>query len=63
MNSEVKTDVCNKWCEGCKEYTDKLDNWGTTGVMLCEKCNEKYEDTTGSCSISCSVGNGCDGSC
>lgn len=28
MNSETKTEVCDKWCKGCEEYTDKLDDWG-----------------------------------
>jgi hypothetical protein len=63
MNSTVKTEQCNLLCFGCDEYTDKLDNWGTDGVDLCEYCNLKYENYTGYCSVSCSLGNGCDQSC
>jgi hypothetical protein len=63
MKSETKTDVCDKWCEGCEEYTDKLDNWGTYCIDLCEECNENYENITGYCSLRCSLGFGCDSSC
>jgi hypothetical protein len=63
MTSKNKTDICDKFCKGCEEYTDKLDNWGTDGIDLCEECNENYENTTGYCSIQCSLGWGCDGSC
>jgi hypothetical protein len=63
MNSEVKTEKCTFLCKGCDEYTDKLDDWGTHGAMLCESCNEKYENKTGSCSLSCCLGGGCDEVC
>lgn len=63
MNSGTKTDVCDKWCIGCEEYTDNLDNWGTNGVMLCEYCNEKYENKTGYCSLDCCLSGRCDQSC
>ena len=63
MNSETKTEVCDKWCKGCEEYTDKLGDWGTNGAMLCEECNEKYDNKTGYCSLECCLGGGCDQSC
>ena len=63
MNSKTKTESFDKWCKGCEEYTDKLDNYGTKGVMLCKQCNEKYYDKTGYCSIECCLGGGCDESC
>lgn len=51
MNSEIKTDKCIYFCEGCEEYTEKLDNWGTNGIKLCESCNEKYDNTTSSIDV------------
>lgn len=63
MNSETKTELCDKWCKGCEEYTNNLDDWNSGGVMLCEKCNMNYENSTGYCSLSCCLGNGCDQTC
>jgi len=63
MNSETQTKECRLFCGGCEEYTDKLDNWGTNGIMLCENCNEKYDNKTGYCSLNCSLGGGCDQTC
>jgi hypothetical protein len=62
MNSEEKTKQCDKYCEGCEEYTDKLDDWASA-YDLCEECNDKYENQTGYCPLNCCLGGGCDQSC
>lgn len=61
MKSEVKTEKCNLFCKGCEEYTDKYGEYN--GMDLCEECDDKYDNKTGYCSLSCSLGNGCDGTC
>lgn len=63
MNSENKTEQCDKWCIGCEEYTDSLDNWESNGVMLCDHCGEKYDNKTGHCSLGCCLSGECDGTC
>jgi hypothetical protein len=62
MNTETKIDKCDKLCKGCEEYTDKLYDWAC-GIDLCEECNEKYENTSGYCSLNCCLGFGCDETC
>lgn len=61
MNSATKTELCYKWCKGCDEYTDKYGE--INGMDLCEYCDDKYDNKTGYCSLSCSLGNGCDQTC
>lgn len=61
MNSHDKTEQCDLWCQGCEDYTDKLED--EYGYMLCSECNDTYENTTGYCPLSCCVGRGCDQSC
>ena len=63
MNSENKTEKCNKWCKGCEEWTDKLEDWNGDGVELCEGCCEKYDNRTGYCSFDCCISGICDQSC
>ena len=52
MNSDVKTDKCDKYCD---------DNSGCD--RLCKECDDKYENKTGYCSLDCCLGYGCDESC
>lgn len=58
---EVKTESCSEWCEGCERYTDLLLD--SHFYKLCKECDEKYDNETGYCSLSCYLGHGCDGSC
>lgn len=50
------------YCEGCDEYVIKV-SVEHRDYKLCDSCNEKYEDKSGYCSLYCSLGNGCDGTC
>lgn len=61
MNSEVKTDKCDKWCPGCEEFTDELEY--IDGHNLCSECADIYDNKTGYCSLHCCLGGECDGSC
>lgn len=61
MNSDIKTEKCDKWCKGCETYTDNLDDYW--GHDLCEDCENAYENQTGYCSLECCLGGGCDQSC
>jgi hypothetical protein len=61
MNSETKTDKCNKLCAGCEEYTDKYEN--QNAIDLCKECDDIYDNKTGYCSLHCCLGGECDGSC
>jgi len=63
MKSEKKTDKCDKWCIGCEEFTDNLDNWNSKGYDLCDDCNDKFEDKTGYCSLQCCLSGYCDQTC
>ncbi|WP_295677364.1 hypothetical protein [uncultured Empedobacter sp.] len=63
MKSELKTESCDKWCDGCELYTDKTENYNSKGFDLCDSCNDVFEDKTGYCSLSCCLGNGCDQTC
>lgn len=49
------------YCKGCDEMVNKLTN--NYGTKLCDKCNDKYDNKTGYCSLSCCLGNGCDETC
>lgn len=61
MNSCEKTEQCQLYCKGCDEYTDK---YGTEYINdICLECEEKYNNKTGYCGLSCCLGNGCDQSC
>lgn len=59
--SEEITKDCTYYCKGCDLFTDKL--YDDHCVDLCYECNDKYYDSTGYCSLSCSLGNGCDQTC
>ncbi len=61
MNSYEKTEHCQLYCKGCDEYCDKYGDYN--GLDICEECDNKYDNKTGWCSLSCSLGNGCDQSC
>lgn len=62
MNSEAKTTKCDKWCVGCEEWTDEVDDY-TYNPPLCMKCDAIYDNKTGYCSLDCCLGGGCDQSC
>lgn len=49
------------FCEWCEELFDEVRN--DNGPNLCEECNNKYQNETGYCSLSCCMGNGCDETC
>jgi hypothetical protein len=49
------------YCEGCGEQVPKLNT--DYGYKLCDACNDKFNDVTGYCSLSCCLGGGCDDSC
>ena len=61
MNSYEKTEQCQLYCKGCDEYCDKYGDYN--GLDLCEEFDNKYDNKTGWCSLSCCLGNGCDQSC
>ena len=61
MNSYEKTEQCQLYCKGCDEYCDKY--WEYNGLDICEECDNKYDNKTGWCGLSCCLGNGCDQSC
>ena len=63
MNSDVKTDKCDKYCVGCEDYTDKYCDDNSGCDRLCKECDDKYENKTGYCSLDCCLGYGCDESC
>ncbi len=51
----------DKYCQGCDEMVDKLED--IHNALLCDECNDKYDNKTGYCSLTCCLGYGCDGSC
>ena len=61
MNSYEKTEQCQLYYKGCDEYCDKYGDYN--GLDICEECDNKYDNKTGWCSLSCCLGNGCDQSC
>ena len=61
MNSYEKTEQCQLYCKGCDEYCDKYGDYN--GLYICEECDNKYDNKTGWCGLSCCLGNGCDQSC
>ena len=63
MNSDVKTDKCDKYCIGCEEYTDVYCDENSGCDNICKECDDRYENKTGYCSLDCCLGYGCDGSC
>lgn len=48
-------------CEGC-DVEGKLEKF-YKDYFLCNDCNANYYDSTDDCSLSCCLGNNCDGSC
>ena len=51
-------------CENCESVFTKSENPDYLKFDLCDECKKNYDgDKTGYCSLSCCMGNGCDGSC
>lgn len=63
MDSEFKTEICDKYCQRCDEFTDILEQSYDCRIMLCNECNEKYDNKTGYCSVDCCVSGNCDQTC
>lgn len=61
MNSNVKTDKTQLFCVGCEEFTDKFGS--INDKNLCVNCDDRYDNKTGHCSLSCCLGYGCDEVC
>lgn len=57
MSKDTEEKMIPSICEGCDECTTV----GSDG--LCDECAEKYHNSSGYCSLSCCLGNGCDQSC
>jgi hypothetical protein len=49
-------------CVGCENSIGDYISFERQGT-LCKECDDVYDNKSGYCSISCCVGNGCDGSC
>lgn len=58
---DIKDKTNKVLCIGCEEMVESLTN--EYGYKLCDECNEKYDNKTGYCSLSCSLGDGCDQTC
>ena len=52
-----------KCCSECKKELTEKDSSENHEYEVCLKCEDLLPNESGYCSLSCKLGNGCDGSC
>lgn len=50
-------------CELCEQHVEKIEGSKYDGDFICNNCFDSLPNPTGYCSLSCRLGNGCDGAC